>query len=364
MLYVNAYSAESVIIPYVSVSPEPCRAGEPIKFKVVLLNNGTVIYEKGKLSVELVFFNNKKRFIAKAGIIKNEIESLTGTTLDIIVPYTLNPEWTGKYFYRISVKHRNKTVYESGYYDLNVIPRIKAAKKIMPVEFDGNLVMSYRSRFTETDYQYYGNTNLNTVGHIMESTVMFNLSAFHPQSIASQVQYLMFNYYTKNWYALAGDILPSFSNLSLQGAAMSGLQVATDETKMLYLNTVVANIDTQNLRLFTGGKIGVNLPWNNINAGVTYVSSNDEEGAVPRLGNNVIGGMVGYKLGEVFSINAELQGSESIDRTAAEMIRVQDYAWGVDARIDTGWFKLGLALQETQPEFMSLSAPNVVNDRQ
>lgn len=380
-------SAELANIQLAIATPDPVVAGGDITLQVIVVNSGPSKWVQGEYYIEAEIYDAGKNYLAKTSRIKGNSDVAAGMTNLFYIPFNVSTRFVGTYFYKVKVFYKEQVMAESDYTSFGVIPiPTSHPKSAGTVKLGGNAVLSYRQSSLYEGKDYTGNFNLNIVGQVMEHAMLLNLYTFHtPKStsaaegISHEIYTILFNYYGDNWNIGVGDILPSFSPLSLYGTGMRGglyeyksgiFSMGLAGARMV---KPVEGNDSSNgtyERWLLGGKGGFEMPYQIAVSG-SYLTSFDKQESINNPGpslmpanNNVIGGTILWTPSDLLALNIEYQNSNYWADIRKSSSSISDYAYRSELRITPENLLVRMVYQETRPNFYAFGSPGATKDRQ
>jgi hypothetical protein len=380
------FGADAGKFQLVVAAPDPVVASEDVTFQLIAVNVGTEKWQANQYYLEAEIYDAQKKYLAKTSRQRGINTIDPGSTGLFYIPFNVPSNYVGTYFYKVYLVYKEQRIIESDFSSFGVVPLPYAPPKPAEFKLGGNAVLSYRhtSRYEWKDYT--GNFSLNLVGQLMEHAMLFNLYTFHTpvstttaQGVNSEIYTILFNYYGTGYSLGLGDVLPTFSPLSLYGTGMRGAQYegksgifSTSLVGARTAKSVEGNTSTNGTfeRWLVGAKAGVDLPLD-INLSGNYVTSFDRQESINTFGpvlapaNNVVtGAVMQWLLADYLNFTAEYQTSSYWADTRLSTSSINDTAYRAELMATPRNFTIRTSIQETKPNFYSFGSPGSPRDRQ
>jgi len=363
-------------------SPHPVKAGEKLTFQIILVNTGTEKWRAGEYSLRAEIYNSERNYLTKTDSIIGRVDVETGGTVSLYVPFHVPGNYSNTYYWRIFLAYLNEVIYLSDYYDFTVMPISVTPKVPLPFKIGGNFVTSYENSSREEWKDYTGSTSLNLIGRLLDKAFSLNVYTYHTADNRFDLDTILFNYYGSLFTLSAGDIMPSFSTLSLYGLGARGGAIVTEgrfSTALVVARSeeaVKGSTSTNGTfsRYVYGIQEKVELPLN-LGISTSYVFSDDNEKSLDEsegewgpsltpVKNGVAGIGVNWKSGGGIELNGEYAYSDYWQDTEGyPNEKVSDYGFKLESSIERGKFSFDASYERIEPDFFSLASPEITNDR-
>ncbi|MDI6756840.1 MAG: hypothetical protein QME32_02330 [Endomicrobiia bacterium] len=365
--------------------PDPIVASEELTVQAIIFNNGTQTWAAGEYSAEVEIFNASKNYVAKTPRKKGTQIIKPSEAALFYVPFAVPAGFSGSYFYKVYLIHKDQRISESDFFGFNVVALTPAAKTPSALEIGGNSFIYYKgtSKYDWADYS--GNFNLNLIGAVNRKPMMFNLYTFHtpkstsaPSDVNHEIYTIFFSYYADDWSVALGDVLPVFSPLSLYGAGMRGgvfdVKSGGFSAQMVGARSVVpregaSTTDGVYERMLGGFRAEYDIAGA-LRVGGSYLYGFDRRESIRVAGptlrpsaNAVMGGTIKARPSETVGITVEYQTSDyraDVDVTSSPST---GDAYRLEAKWSPANFNVRGAYQMTGPKFNTFGAPGATKDR-
>ena len=363
-------------------SPYPVKAGEKLTFQVILINMGTEKWIAEEYSLRAEIYDSEKNYLTRTDSIKGRVEVEAGGTISLYIPFRVPGNYSGTYYWKIFLSYLKETIFSSDYYDFSVMPITVAPEAPLPFKIGGNFITSYDNSSREQWEDYTGNISLNLIGRFFDRAFSLNVYTYHTVEDKFDLDTILFNYYSPLFTLSAGDIMPSFSPLTLYGLGALGGAIVTEgkfSTGLAIARSEEAvkgstSTDGTFSRYVYGIQEKVELP-KNFAVNTSYVFSDDNEKSLdwdkgewgPSLTpvkNGVWGMGVNWGSGGGIELNGEYAYSnywEEPKESAKKKFR--DYSFKFGSSLEREKFSFEAAYERIEPHFFSLASPEVTNDR-
>lgn len=359
------------------------KAGEKLTLQVILVNTGTEEWIPGEYSLRAEIYDAGMNYLAKTDSIKGKVEVNAGGTVSLYIPFQVPENYSGTYYWRIFLSYLKETIFSSEYYDFSVMPIGVAPLAPAPFKIGGNFITSYENSSREDWEDYTGNVSLNLIGRFFDRAFSLNVYTYHTVEDKFDLDTILFNYYGPLFTLSAGDIMPTFSQLTLyglgsrggsiitQGRFSTGLVIALSEEAVEGTTSTNGTFS----RYVYGVQEKVELPLN-FTLNTSYVFNDDNEKSLdyeegewgPTLTpakNGVLGAGIdwessggGIELGGEYAYSNYWEDTKNYPQE-----KVGDYGIRFESSIEMKKLSFGAAYQRVEPDFFSLASPEVANDR-
>lgn len=358
-------------------SPHPVKAGEKLTFQLILINTGTEKWTAGEYFLRAEIYDAEKNYLTKTDSIKGRVEVEAGGTVSLYIPFQVPGNYSGTYYWKIFLTYLKETIFSSDYYDFSVMPITVAPKAPLPFKIGGNFITSYENSSSEQWEDYTGNISLNLIGRFFDRAFSLNVYTYHTIEDKFELDTILFNYYSPLFTLSAGDIMPSFSPLTLYGLGALGGAIVTEgrfSTGLVIARSEEAvkgstSTDGTFSRYVYGIQEKVELS-RNFTINTSYIFSDDNEKSLDEdkgewgptltpVKNGVWGIGIDWESGGGIELNGEYAYSNYWEDTA----KVKDYGFKFGSSLEREEFSFEAAYERIEPNFFSLASPVVTNDR-
>jgi len=363
-------------------SPDPVKAGETLTFQVILVNTGTEKWIAGEYSLRAEIYDADKNYVMKTDPVMGKVEVEAGGTVSLYIPFQVPGNYSGTYYWRISLTYLNEIIFYSDYYDFSVMPIAVAPRAALPFKIGGNFITSYENSSREEWKDYTGNISLNLIGRFFDRAFSLNVYTYHTIEDKFDLDTILFNYYGPLFNLSAGDIMPSFSPLTLYGLGARGGAIVSEgrfSTDLVIARSEEAvkgstSTDGTFSRYVYGIQEKVELPLN-FAINTSYVFSDDNEKSLDEskdewgpsltpVKNGVVGTGINWKSAGGIELNGEYAYSNYWEDTKDyPKEKVSDYGYKFESSIEREKFSFDATYERIEPDFFSLASPEVTNDR-
>jgi len=361
-------------------SPHPVKAGETLTFQVIMVNTGTEKWRAGEYSLLAEIYDGEKNYLTKTDSIKGRVDVDAGGTVSLYIPFQVPGNYSGTYYWRIFLTYLNETIFSSDYYDFSVMPIAVAPRAALPFKIGGNFITSYENSSREEWKDYTGNISLNLIGRFFDRAFSLNVYTYHTIEDNFDLDTILLNYYGPLFTLSAGDIMPSFSPLTLYGLGAMGGAIVTEgrfSTGLVIARSeeaVKGSTSTNGTfsRYVYGIQEKVELPLN-LAINTSYVFSDDNEGSLDEdewgpsltpVKNGVVGTGINWKSGAGIELNGEYAYSNYWEEPGdSPEEKVSDYSFKFESLIEGEKFSFDATYERIEPDFFSLASSEVTNDR-
>jgi hypothetical protein len=382
-----SFAADAGMIQLCIAAPDPVVAGEQVTFQIIAANSGSSRWESGQYYLQAEIYDANQKFLVQTERLKGTMSvDPSGTTL-VYVPFNVPTAFVGAYYYRVYLVFKEQRLIQTEYNSFNVIPLpATAAPKPAAFRVGGNVVVSYKQSTKYDGRDYTGNINVNLVGQMLERAMLFNMYTFHTpvststsSGINNDIYSILFNYYGSGWTLGLGDVLPSFSQLSLYGSGMRG---ALYEGKAGVFSVglvgarsakpVEGNETTNGTyeRWMLGAKAGLDL-GDNIVVNGDIVNSFDRQESITAAGpsispagNNIAGANAQWNFWDTSYFSVDYQQSQYVPDIRTSTGALSDSAYRAELKLSPRNAVIRASYQETRPDFYAFGAPGATRDRQ
>ena len=359
-------------------APDPVQAGEKITFQIIVANTGKATWGLSEAEIEVEVYDSKQNYLIRADKVKSKDKVLPGGTLLEFIPFTVPTSFSGPYYFRVSITFKGQRTAYSDFLQFNVSPVESTLRPPAKLRVGGNAIFSYKNDSKDDWKNYIGNMSMNLLGSIQQKAFVGNVYTNHTRDKTFDLYNFIFSYYGSNFDLAVGDVMPSFSALSLSNAGMRGI-LPVFRWKSLTTSIVTArSIEPQEgtttsngnyARYVTGGYEEIGLPYDN-SMGISFVTNSDDRNSIrtpgPSLtpiGNRVIGVNVISNSLKYVVLKYDLARSFHSSDTITGNIPVEDNAYRVGLERYVGPFSFRGGYQFVGTDFNSPGSPIVIKDR-
>ena len=364
-------------------SPDPVKAGEKLTFQIIMANTGTEKWIAGEYSLRAEIYDADKNYLTKTDSVRGKVEVEAGGTVSLYIPFRVPGNYSGTYYWRIFLTYLKEIILTSDYYDFNVMPIAVVPKAPLPFKIGGNFITSYENSSREQWKDYTGNISLNLIGRFFDRAFSLNVYTYHTIDDKFDLDTILFNYYSSLFTLSAGDIMPSFSSLTLYGLGALGGAIVNEAGRFSTGLVIARSEEAVKGSTFTNGTFSryvygiqekVQL-LQNFTLNTSYVFSDDNENSLdedkdewgPSLApvmNGVAGVAINWESGGGIELNGEYAYSNYWEEPReSPKQEFKDYAFKLESSIEKEKFSFGATYERIEPDFFSLTSPEVTNDR-
>lgn len=387
----SVYAADSASLQLTVASPDPVQSSGEIIFQVILANNGTEVWEAGRYYFEVQIYDSKKNYLVKTDRILGEKDVSSGNTALVYIPFEVPENYSGPYFYRVFMTHKEQRIYEGNFTFFSVTPLPPQPPKEKPVSFGGNAILSVKT-FATAKTKDVVNLSVNSVGQVYGRSMLFNLNTQTTKPSHTKIIQLLLTYYGPISTLNFGDVQPNFSPLSYANSGARGMWIQMPikrfNTEIIGAQSVFKISGSSNpaksgtfARYVIGAQEKIELP-KGFTVAVDYVSIFDDRnslsadpkdaefrGPEPKeVKNEVKSGMVVWKgFSQKLTVEGQMAQSVFSENTLAAVTKTVS-SQGQALRFSTAYkgtkFSAKMSAQRTDPDFRALAAPSATSDRQ
>jgi len=363
-------------------SPYPVKAGEKLTFQIIMANTGTEKWIAEEYSLRAEIYDAEKNYLTKTDSVRGKVEVEAGGSVSLYIPFQVPGNYSGSYYWKIFLTYLKETIFSSDYYDFSVTPITIAPRAPLPFKIGGNFIASYENSSREEWRGYTGNISLNLIGRFFDRAFSLNAYTYHTIDNKFDLDTLLFNYYSPLFTLSAGDVMPSFSSLTLYGLGALGGAIVTEgrfSTGLVIARSEEAvkgstSTDGTFSRYVYGIQEKVELRQN-LSINTSYVLSDDNEKSLDEdkdewgpsltpVKNGVAGIGINWEPGGGIELNGEYAYSNYWEDTEySPKEKVNDYGFKFESSIEREKFAFDATYERIEPDFFSLASPEVTNDR-
>lgn len=388
---VNAQTGTTGKFQIFSAIPDPVNAGERVVFRTTILNQGTEAWGERTYFIEAEIYDGSKDFAGKSERTIGGTDVNPGETAQSEINFIVPPKYSGTYYYRILLVQNGRRIAESDLQEFNVtgIQGKTALWKPQWLKFSGQMTLSFRNTDSNNWRNFVGNASFNGTTGILKGKTELSFDSFLTskstasetwlQNVENRVQNLLLKNAGNNYVFAVGDIIPSFSYLSLSGAGMRGAYLKVNSGK---LSNEVVLTRLSEPQTPSDGFPGVYERWvwgvrtkygisGPLNIGASYVAGEDKanslmvstSAAAPQRGG-VYGFTLDYKPYAAWTASYELMFSEiNPDIFAQTESRISGLAYRAEISRTTAKSAAGVWYINARPNFCAIGSPGIQGDR-
>lgn len=364
-------------------SPYPVKAGEKLTFQIILVNTGTEKWIVGEYSLRAEIYDAEKNYLTKTDSVRGKVEVEAGGTVSLYIPFQVPGNYSGTYYWRIFLTYSKEIILSSDYYDFSVVPITVVPRAPSPFKVGGNFIASYENSSREEWKDYTGNMSLNLIGQFFDRAFSLNVYTYHTIDNTFDLDTILFNYYSSLFNLSAGDIMPSFSSLTLYGLGALGGAIV-NETGRFSTSIVIARSEeavegsSSTNGTFSRYVYGIQEKVKlrqNFSINTSYVLNDDNEKSLEEdkdewgpsltpVKNGVAGIGINWEPSGGIELNGEYAYSDYWEDTKySPEEKVKDYGFKFESSIEREKFAFDATYERIEPGFFSLASPEVTNDR-
>ena len=379
-----SYASDQASLQFTVPAPDPVQAGETISIQALAVNTGSSAWAPGTYYWVAEIYDVEYRFLTRTETLSPPDNVPPGGVAAITLPFAVPATATGRRFYRVYLVKDNRQLIESDYKAFQIIEKaIPTPPESVDYRVEGNVTVSLKDSSIGKWRQVNGSTAINMVGKLKDASYLLNANLIHAPGKVVDPYSILFSYYAPWGRIYAGDIAPTYSQLSINGLGLRGLML--EQSKGRYDWSVLGGqsvtsqagttlINGRFARSIYAGRFGIALPAD-FKIGFNAFQSGDEVSSLssdpkspnfrgPSLSAQKNSGM-GFngswtpKPGVVLLADYQ-KNNYSADTSAA---KVSDTARRLEFRWDGRLFKFKTYAQRTGAHFVAFGAPSVIGDR-
>ena len=378
-----AHASDRGIIQMVIPTPDPANAGQDVTFQVIAVNSGSTSWQEKSYTLQIEIYDMDGFYLTRSGLFYGQSEFSAGSKKLFYLAFKIPVGYRGFYKYKIILNKDGRRITESPYNILQVlsIPALEPERK-PSVEISGNATVSYTQYSDNQWANFYGLTNLNLIGRLLDRTFLFNSYTYHDPGHRTVLDTILLNMYGSHVNFSLGDAMPEFTALTLTSQVTRGAAFYVETERYRARAAAGQTVspekgdETSNgvfARYLYGSMAGIKLPIN-ITVDGSYVASQDHESSLslaegmwgPTLvpvKNDVWASRISVNPVEPLSVRGEFARSRYWEDTYdAPNDMTGDSAWHTEAEISAGNLLLKGTWKRIEPFFYSLGSPQVNND--
>lgn len=380
----RAAASDQASLQFTVPAPDPVQAGETISLQALAVNTGTSQWPAGGYYWVAEIYDVEYRFLTRTDQISPADNVPPGGVAAVTLPFSVPATATGRRFYRVYLVKDNRQLLESDYKAFQILEKaIPPPPEAVDYRVEGNVTVSLKDSSIGRWRQVNGSTAVNLVGKIKDSSYLLNANLIHAPGKVVDPYSILFSYYAPWGRIYAGDIAPTYSQLSVNGLGLRGLMLEQSKGRFdwsalggqsVTSQAGTAAINGRFARSIYAGRLGIALPAN-VKAGLNAFQSADEVGSLssdpksnnfrgPSLAaqkNSGVGVSLTWQPAAGVSVLADYQKNDYSPDTS--LPKVSDTARRLEFRWDAKLFKFKTYAQRTGPHFVAFGAPSVIGDR-
>lgn len=379
-----AFASDQASLQFTVPAPDPVQAGDVISLQALAVNTGSSQWTAGTYYWVAEIYDVEYRFLTRTEQISPQENVAPGGIAAVTLPFSVSATATGRRFYRVYLVKDNRQLIESDYKAFQIIEKaIPPPPEAVEYRVEGNVTVSMKDSSIGHWRQANGSTAVNMVGKLQDSSYLLNANLIHAPGKAVDPYSILFSYYAPWGRIYAGDIAPSYSQLSINGLGLRGLmleqQKGAFDWSVLGGQSVTSQAGTAQIngrfaRSIYAGRFGATM-GHGFKAGVNAFQSADETSSLSSdpASNNFRGPSLQAQKNTGMGLNLSWNPAQGLtfladyqknDYTNGNFApKVSDTARRFEARWETKLMKLKAYLQRTGPHFVSFGAPSIVGDR-
>ena len=379
-----AFAGDFASLQFTVAAPDPVMAGDTVKLQTLVVNTGSSAWLKGTYywTGEIYTLEGENRkFLAQTESVSPPEDVAPGAAHGGQLSFTVPDNMRGhRLLYRVFLVKDGKRILETDYKGFQVIEKEFTMPAPQDFKIGGDVTFSYKNSSPDGWDHSQAVTAANLVGKIRRSSFLFNTYIVHTYHRPITPNIVLLNYYAP-WGTLSvGDISPSLTALSLDGAGMRGVSLERAREKISWTALIGRIVPPEDPGPSTGGRFarytgGVKAAYHvhpAFKLAADAVLNRDDEHSItistssnvlkPQQ-NMVYGLSAEWKFMNHFTFNGEYQLSSSkVDINASEKA-LKGSAWKQELKYRGTYATARAALSRIEPDFTSLASPSVISDR-
>ncbi|MDE2510532.1 MAG: hypothetical protein KGL74_05370, partial [Elusimicrobia bacterium] len=378
-----AAASDQASLQFTVPAPDPVQAGETLSIQALAVNTGSSQWAAGSYYWVAEIYDVEYRFLTRTDQISPTDAVPPGGVAAITLPFSVPATATGRRFYRVYLVKDNRQLLESDYKSFQILEKaIPPPPEVVDYRVEGNVTVSMKDSSIGRWRQVNGSTAINLVGKLKDASYLLNANLIHAPGKVVDPYSILFSYYAPWGHIYAGDIAPTYSQLSVNGLGLRGVML--EQTKGRFDWSVLggqsvtsqagtATVNGRFARSIYAGRFGVQL--GNVKVGINAFQSADEVGSLssdpksnnfrgPALAaqkNSGMGLNLSWIPGGGVTVLADYQKNDYTPDTGKATL--SDTARRLELRWETKMSKLKVYAQRTGPNFIAFAAPSVIGDR-
>ena len=379
-----AFAGDFASLQFTVAAPDPVMAGDTVKLQTLVVNTGSGAWLKGTYywTGEIYTLEGENRkFLAQTETVSPPEDVAPGAAHGAQLSFAVPDNMQGsRLLYRVFLVKDGKRILETDYKGFQVIE--KEFRPPVPQDFKigGDVTLIYKNSSPDGWDNSQVITAANLVGKVRQSSFLFNTYIVHTYHRPITPNIILLNYYAPWGNLSVGDISPTLTPLSLDGAGMRGVALEQTRGKASWTALIGRIVPPEEPGPSTGGRFarytgGFKTSYqarSNVKVSANAVLNRDDEHSItistsanilkPRQ-NMVYGLSAEWKFAEKFTLTGEYQMSSSKEDINAPEKAVGGSAWKQELKYRGTYATARAAVSRIEPEFTSLASPSVISDR-
>ena len=378
-----AAAADQASLQFTVPAPDPVQAGEAISLQALAVNTGATAWAGGSYYWMAEIYDVEYRFLARTERISPVEAVPAGGVAAVTIPFAVPATATGRRFYRVYLYKDNRQLLESDYKAFQIVEKeIPPPPEVVDYRVEGNVTVSLKDSSIGRWRRVSGSTSINMVGKVKDSSYLLNANLLHEPGKAVDPYSILVSYYAPWGRIYAGDLLPTFSQLSVYGLGLRGGMI--EQQKGRYDWSVLggqsvtsqagtAVINGRFARSIYAARWGAALPGR-LKFGVNAFQSGDEPGSLSSdpKSNNFKGPTLVAQKNSGMGVNLVWDAAKGValladyqrnEFSSGVGPKASDAAKRLEFRWEAKRFKLKTYVQQAGAKFVTFAAPAVVGDR-
>ncbi|MBI3288654.1 MAG: hypothetical protein HYZ74_03955 [Elusimicrobia bacterium] len=375
--------ADQASLQFTVPAPDPVQAGETISLQALAVNTGAAQWPGGSYYWMAEIYDVEYRFLTRTERIAPTENVGSGGVAAVSIPFSVATTATGRRFYRVYLYKDNQQLIESDYKAFQIIEKeIPPPPEVADYRVEGNVTVSLRDSSIGRWKRVNGSTSINMVGKVKDSSYLINANLLHEPGKAVDPYSILVSYYAPWGRIYAGDLSPTFSQLSVYGLGLRGGMLEQQKGRYDWAVLGGQSVTSQAGTATTNGRFarsiyaarwGVSLPGE-VKIGLNAFQSADEVGSLsndPRSANfrgpslaaqknTGMGINLIWQATRGISVLLDYQKNEFSSGTAP---KASDTARRIEFRWEAKRFKFKTYMQTAGARFATFAAPAVIGDR-
>ncbi|OGF47711.1 MAG: hypothetical protein A2452_03515 [Candidatus Firestonebacteria bacterium RIFOXYC2_FULL_39_67] len=357
-------------------SPNPIRAGEKITFQIVSINVGTENWKPGDYYFEAEIYDSEKKLIRKSPRLYSNVQTKPGESVLAYLPYNLQDDYSGKYFYKVNLVNLNQLLVSTDYYDFDILPKPPEPPKVL---MKGNMALAYKKSDRSN---YLWNFNLNLIGQVYGKTITANTYVDYSEAENVKLDRALLNYYDGEFTGSLGDISMELLKFTLSGVLVRGaaFDLKTESVNAMLIGGRLVQsregTDTSAgsyMQYVAGSKISFPLKEKdfNIEPGVSVSYAADDRSSISNSGpgitpvdDMVYSGNIAVSWKENVKVLGEISYAFYDPDTFTEAEKTKDSACRFSTALNLSGILFNAGYQRVGAGFVSKGSPAFGNDKE
>ncbi|MDE2292298.1 MAG: hypothetical protein KGL53_09465, partial [Elusimicrobia bacterium] len=284
-----ALASDSASLQFTVPAPDPVQAGEVVALQALAVNTGQSAWPAGSYYWVGEVYDLDEKLVGRTDQVTPTEAVQPGAVASVSLPFHVSETATGRRLYRILLVKDSQTLIASPLKPFQIVEKpVAPPPQSVDYRVQGNVTVSYKNGSANSWEAHQGATTVNLVGKIKDSSYLFNAYILHHTGKLFDPFTVLFTFYAPWGTLYGGDILPSFSELSVNGQGARGAML--EQTRgpwswsVLGGETVTSQSGTQTTngrfaRSLYAGKMARRL-GDTVTAAVNYFLSADESASL------------------------------------------------------------------------------------